>query len=158
MPDVAHRVAFLPFLKLDALLAFAQCVDAVLDTPVFGGGTTSMEMFAVDVPIVTWPGPFARSRITHALYCRMGIAGLTAPDGSQYADIALRLAHDRDWKRQKEAELGSRKDILYEDAALVRELEQFLVAAVGAAAEGRKLEVSGAHPPRPCETRAARCS
>jgi predicted O-linked N-acetylglucosamine transferase (SPINDLY family) len=158
MPDVAHRVAFLPFLKLDALLAFARCADAVLDTPKFGGGTTSMEMFAVDVPIVTWPGAFARSRITHALYCRMGIAGLTAHDGSQYAEIALRLANDRDWKTQKEGELRSRKDILYEDAALVRELEHFLVDTVAAAAEGRKLQVSGARQSSAYDASAARCS
>jgi predicted O-linked N-acetylglucosamine transferase (SPINDLY family) len=158
MTDVAHRVAFLPFLKLDALLAFARCADAVLDTPKFGGGTTSMEMFAVDVPIVTWPGAFARSRITHALYCRMGIAGLTAHDGAQYAEIALRLASDRDWKTQKEGELRSRKDMLYEDAALVRELEHFLVDAVAAAAEGRKLQVSGARQSSAYDASAARCS
>jgi len=71
-----NRIAYLPFLKLDALLGFVQFVDAVLDTPVFGGGTTSLEMFAVDTPILTWPGPFARSRITHALYRQMHIEGL----------------------------------------------------------------------------------
>ena len=147
MPDVADRVVFLPFLKLEALLAFVRCVDAVLDTPVFGGGTTSLEMFAVDVPIVTWPGPFARSRITHGLYCQMGIAGLTAQSAPQYAEIALRLANDPDWRRQKEEELRRRKDVLYENEALVRELERFLVDAVASAAEGRKLQTWGTRPP-----------
>jgi len=142
MPDVAHRVAFLPFLKLDALLAFARQVDAVLDTPVFSGGTTSLELFAVDVPIVTWPGPFARSRITHALYRQMGIAGLTAQSASQYAEIALRLANDRAWRGQLEEELRRRKDVLYENAALVRELERVLEAAVAAAAEARGVSCS----------------
>lgn len=137
MPDVAHRVAFLPFLRLDALLAFAQQVDAVLDTPVFSGGTTSLEMFAVDVPIVTWPGPFARSRITHALYRQMGIDGLTARSAAQYTEIALRLANDRGWRGQLVEELHRRKDVLYENAALVRELERMLEAAVAAAAEAR---------------------
>ena len=158
MPDVAHRVAFLPFLKLEALLAFARHVDAVLDTPVFGGGTTSLEMFAVDVPIVTWPGPFARSRITHALYRQMGIAGLAAQSALQYAEIALRLANDPDWRRQMGEELRRRKDVLYENAALVRELERFLEAAVAAAAGGRKLQVWGARRPAAYEAKGARCS
>ena len=139
MPDVAHRVAFLPFLDLEALLAFSRCVDAVLDTPVWSGGTTSLEMFAVDVPIVTWPGPFARSRITHALYRQMGIAGLSARSADEYVEIALRLASDPDWKRQLTEDLRSRKHVLYENVALVRELERFFEASTAAASEGRKV-------------------
>ncbi len=157
-PDVAHRVALLPFLELDALLAFARHVDAVLDTPVFSGGTTSLEMFAADVPIVTWPGSLARSRITHALYRQMGIDGLTAQDASQYVEIAVRLANDPEWRRQKQDELRSRKDVLYENVALVHELERFLEAAVAAAARGRKLAPWGAHFPAVDEARGARCS
>jgi predicted O-linked N-acetylglucosamine transferase (SPINDLY family) len=137
MPDVAPRVAFLPFLDLDALLAFARHADAVLDTPVFCGGTTSLEMFAVDVPIVTWPGEFARGRITHALYRQMGIEGLSARDATGYADIALRVATDPAFKREKQDELRRKKDVLYENVAVVRELERFLEAAVAAAARGR---------------------
>ena len=140
IPDVVRRVAFLPFLNLDALLGFLQHVDAILDTPVFGGGTTSLEMFAADAPIVTWPGPFARSRITHALYRQMGIDGLSAGSASQYVNIALRLANDSAWRAALRGELRHRKHVLYENVALVRELERFLTAAVDAAAAGRKLE------------------
>ena len=140
MPDATDRIAFLPFLKLDRLLGFLQCVDAVLDTPVFGGGTTSLEMFAVDTPVVTWPGAFARSRITHALYRQMGIDGLAARDGGHYVEIALRLANDAKWRAALRSELHARKGRLYENAAVVRELDAFLGAAVSAAANGRKLD------------------
>lgn len=140
MPDVAHRVSFLPFLHLDALLGFLQHVDAILDTPVFGGGTTSLEMFAVDAPIVTWPGPFARSRITHALYRQMQIEGLAAESAAQYVDVALRLANDPAWRAMLQSELRQKKHVLYENVAVVRELERFFNAAVDAAAAGRKLQ------------------
>jgi predicted O-linked N-acetylglucosamine transferase (SPINDLY family) len=138
-PDVAHRVAFLPFMNLGAMLGFLQHVDAILDTPVFGGGTTSLEMFAVDAPIVTWPGPFARSRITHALYRQMQIEGLSAENAAHYVELALRLANDSAWKSAVRDELRQKKHVLYENIALVRELERFLIAAVNAAAAGRKL-------------------
>jgi protein O-GlcNAc transferase len=133
------RVAYLPFLKLDALLGFLQYVDAVLDTPVFSGGTTSLEMFAVDAPILTWPGPFARSRITHAFYRQMHIEGLAAENANHYAELALRLANDPGWRQELQQALREKKHVLYENAALVRELERFFTAAVAAATQGRKL-------------------
>jgi protein O-GlcNAc transferase len=139
IPDASSRIAFLPFLKLDALLGFLQSVDAVLDTPVFGGGTTSLEMFAVDVPVLTWPGPFARSRITHALYRQMGFDGMSASDETDYVERAVRLANDPAWRKGLQEALRQKKHVLYENAALVRELERFFTAAVAAAAQGRKL-------------------
>src|SRR5208282_5506694 len=138
MPEAPQRIAFLPFLKLDALLGFLPCVDAILDTPVFGGGTTSLEMFAVDAPILTWPGPFARSRITHALYRQMQLDGLTAESADHYVELALRLANDRAWREGLQEQLRQKKHVLYENAALVRELERFFQAAVAANA-GPKL-------------------
>jgi predicted O-linked N-acetylglucosamine transferase (SPINDLY family) len=157
MPDVAHRVAFLPFLELDALLAFSRDADAVLDTPVFSGGTTSLEMFAVDVPIVTWPGSFARSRITHALYRQMGISSLSARSSEQYVEIALRLANDPAWRRQLGGELQRKKDVLYENVALVRELERFLETAVAAASAGRKVGAWSGTGSATDETKGAAC-
>jgi protein O-GlcNAc transferase len=140
LPGAADRVSFLPFLKLDALLGFVGSVDAVLDTPVFGGGTTSLEMFAVDAPVLTWPGPFARSRITHALYRQMGIDGLAVQDAAQYIDHALRLANDPAWRLYLQEEVRQKKHVLYENIALVREIERFFTAAVGAAAQGRRVQ------------------
>jgi protein O-GlcNAc transferase len=139
IPDASSRIAFLPFLKLDALLGFLQSVDAVLDTPVFGGGTTSLEMFAVDVPVLTWPGPFARSRITHALYRQMGFDGMSAADATDYVERAVRLANDRAWREELQEALRQKKHVLYGNASLVRELERFFIAAVAAAAQERKL-------------------
>jgi len=139
MPDSTTRIVFLPFLKLDALLGFLQSVDAILDTPIFGGGTTSLEMFAVDAPILTWPGPFARSRITHALYRQMQVDGLAAETATHYVELALRLAGDPAWRRRLQDELRQKKHVLYENIALVRELERFFNAAVAAATRGHKL-------------------
>jgi len=152
MGDVANRVVFLPFLKLDAWLGFLRGVDAALDTPHFGGGTTSLEMFAVGIPIVTWPGVFARSRQTAALYRRMQVAGPVAENAAQYVDLALRLAHDAPWRAQLQGELRQRCPVLYENMAAVRELQEFFTAAVAAAAQGRKLGPAAAESRRSGES------
>ena len=60
---------------------------------------------------------------------------------------ALRLANDGDWKRALEQELRRKSHVLYENTALVRELEQFLEASVAAAAEGRKVRAWGGGTP-----------
>ena len=140
IPDVANRIVFLPFLAHDAFLGILKNADAVLDTPHFSGGTTSFETFAAGVPIVTWPGRYARSRPTAALYRQMGVTGLTADHAAQYVDLALRLARDPDWRAQKQAELRQKCAVLYENLEAVRELERFFAAAVAAAADGRKLQ------------------
>ncbi len=140
MPDVLHRVVVLPFLEFDAFLGFLRTVDATLDTPHFGGGTTSFEAFGVGVPIVTWPGAYARSRATHALYRQMGVTGLVAENAKQYVEIALRLARDPNWRTQMRSQLRERSHVLYENIASVRELEHFFEHAVAAAVHGQKLD------------------
>src|SRR5206468_12232261 len=99
-----------------------------------------LEMVAVDVPIVTWPGPFARSRITHALYRQMHFDGLSAENAEHYVELALRLANDGAWHAALQDELREKKHVLYRNVALVRELERFLAAAVAAAQAGSKLQ------------------
>lgn len=140
MPDVEARVSLLPFLKLDAWLGFLQQADAVLDTPHFAGGTTSLELFALGVPIVTWPGKYARSRQTQAYYRQMGIDGPIADGAAQYVELALRLAADAPWRRSLGEALRERAPVLYENRAAVQELENFFAAAAAAAASGQRLQ------------------
>jgi len=140
IPDVADRIVFLPFLELAAYLGVLAAADAVLDTPPFGGGTTSLEMFAAGIPIVVWPGADARSRQTYAAYRQMEIDGLAASSAETFVALALRLAHDRAWHADVQARLRERSDRLFENAGVVREMERMFEAAVAAAAQGRKLE------------------
>ncbi len=70
----------------------------------------------------------------------MGVSGLTAENAAQFVDIALRLAHDPDWRAQKQVELRQKCGVLYENLAAVRELEAFFASAVMAATEGRNLQ------------------
>ncbi len=138
-PDVASRIVILPFLRLDAFLGFLANADAVLDTPHFSGGTSSYEMFAHGIPIVAWEGEFARGRQTSALYRKMGLAELIADSPDRYVDLALRLAQDKPWRAQRQADIARRNDLLFDSGAAIGELGQFFAEAVAAAAQQRTL-------------------
>ena len=135
-PDVAERIVFLPFLDGTDFLRLLAAADALLDPIYFGGGNTSYEAFAVGVPIVTWPGPFARGRTTFACYRRMGIMDCVVGTLDDYAETAVRLANDPAWREEIRAKILARNHLLYEDIGAVREIERFLEQAIGAAANG----------------------
>ncbi len=111
----------------------------MLDTPHFSGGTSTYEAFALGIPIVAWDGEFARGRQTAALYRKMGITELIADSADRYVNLALRLAQDKAWRAQRQADLMQRHGILYDNDAAIGELGRFLVEAVAAASQGRKL-------------------
>lgn len=130
IPDVADRIHFLPQMPQADFLGLLKLADAVLDTPFFGGGTSSYEAIANDVPIVTMPGEFMRSRVTAGCYQRMGIDSLIASSPEDYVTLALRLAQDTSWKREQVALLHAHADVLFEDALAIEEITRFFVQTV----------------------------
>ncbi len=140
-PDAAGRVRFVAKMPLEDFFGLLTVADAVLDLPTFSGGNSSIEAFSLGVPIVTWPGGFARGRVTAAYYRQMGIEDLIAADAGDYIDLALRLAGTGDkpgdkpgekngaFREEMTARILSAGPKLFENAAMIRELEDFLHAA-----------------------------
>jgi predicted O-linked N-acetylglucosamine transferase (SPINDLY family) len=102
----------------------------MLDPPHFGGGNTSYEAFAVSLPIVTLPGKFLRSRITQALYSKMGVTELIAEDPAAYVKIAVQAADDADFRQFVRERLNDQSSILFEDAAEISDFAAFLSSLV----------------------------
>ncbi len=140
IPDVAGRVLFVPKAPLKDYFGLLMLADAVLDVPTFSGGNSSIEAFSLGVPIVTWPGGFARGRITYACYRQMGIDDLIATGPGDYVDLALRLAGAGDgdgaFHEDMTARILAQVPKLFENAAMIRELEDFLHAAYGSRRSG----------------------
>ena len=113
----------------DYLHLLAAC-DALLDTTHFGGGNTTYKAFSVGAPLVTLPGAFARGRVTSACYRKMGVLDCIARDRADYVRIALRLGTDRAWREQVRSRIRNARTVLFENAGVLRELEQFFVEAV----------------------------
>jgi len=137
-PDAAQRVIFVPQMDFDKFLGLVILADAVLDIPSFSGGNSSIELFAMGVPIVTLPGKFLRGRITLACYKQMGLGDLIASDEENYVSLALRLAKDADFRAHMQADILANSDKLFETIAPVRQLETFFKEAHDAWRQGQK--------------------
>lgn len=121
------RVIFLPRIQLPDFLQVLHLSDALLDSFHFCGGNTSFDSFAAEAPVVTLPGEFMRGRQTLGLYQRMGFTDLVATDKADYVAKALRLGMDSDFNHAMRRELAARVPVIYEDAGVVRALEQFFL-------------------------------
>jgi protein O-GlcNAc transferase len=129
-PDVVDRVRFLPRMPTNDYLSLLNITDVLLDPPHFGGGNTSLEAFAFNIPIVTWPGDYLRSRLTLALYRQMDIMDCVANDAQTYLEIAYRLANDTAWRSKIVGKIEAKSNCLFENIETVHELERFFETAV----------------------------
>jgi predicted O-linked N-acetylglucosamine transferase (SPINDLY family) len=136
IPAEAAQIVFLPRMSQDDFLHLQARATVLLDTLHFGGGSTSFEALALGTPIVTGAGRALRDRITAACYRQMGITECIAESEEEYVRIALRLGTDAEFREEMRGLIRERKHRLYEDAQAVRQLEEFLVAAVEQARAG----------------------
>jgi predicted O-linked N-acetylglucosamine transferase (SPINDLY family) len=141
LPGGTSRVLFLPSLDSRRFLGLLAAADVLLDSFPFCGGNTSLEAFAVGAPVVTLSSGLMRGRVTEAFYRRMGIGDLIAADVDGYVELALRVAMDRDWRREISARIAERAPILFEPesgaAALAAFLDDVLSRPPGVEGAGR---------------------
>lgn len=114
-PRLLESVVWFPRVSEADFLALLRAADVVLDPIHFGGGNTSYEALALGVPIVTWPGPYARSRVTQACYRQMGIAGPVAASTESYVDLAFQLANHTDLRHWHTQRIQDSAYALYQD-------------------------------------------
>lgn len=139
-PDARQKIFFLPRLPREQFVSLFLLPDAVIDSIYFSGGHTSLECFALGVPVVTWPSSQMAGRLTYGYYRRIGVLDCIAKDADEYAAIAYRLAHDHPWREQIGKKIKQKSSILFENLEDVRELESFFERAVTAAYDGKLLK------------------
>jgi predicted O-linked N-acetylglucosamine transferase (SPINDLY family) len=84
--------------KAAALSHFAYYdeIDVSLDTMPLTGGTTTVDALWMGVPVVTLAGPSLHQRISRAVLCKAGLAGLATDTPDAYVSCAVTLAGDTD--------------------------------------------------------------
>jgi protein O-GlcNAc transferase len=130
LPDVMDRILFLDQMRYSRFLQLLSVADVALDTLHFNGMNSSLEAFAVGLPVVTLPGGLQRGRHTQAMYRMMQITECIARDATDYVEVAVRLAEDRDHARRIRERIRDRSHVLYEDPQVVREFERFFIHAL----------------------------
>jgi len=74
-------------------------IDIALDTAPHTGGTTTCESLWMGVPTVTLVGPAFFERLSYSNLSNAGLGDLCARTPDDYVDIAVRLAADRERRR-----------------------------------------------------------
>ncbi len=134
LADVLDRVQLIPRLPEPQYHALLTHADVVLDTFHYGGGAnTTYDALAAGKPVVTWPGAFHRGRFAAAAYLAMGYTECVAATPAGYVELALRLADDPASRMRARRAIEATRDVLFDNAASARELEEFFAAAASRA-------------------------
>lgn len=99
--------------------------DIFLDTFGFTGFLTTIESIACNLPIVTCPGEFMRSRQSYGILQRLAITETIAQNEPEYIEIAVKLGLQPEWRHSIVEKIQHCQNILYDDRTCVAELEAF---------------------------------
>ena len=124
--DAGRYCTIHPKMSQSEFLAFTARADVFLDTIGWSGGNTTLETVALEVPVVTLPGPMMRSRHSYAILKMMGVEDTIARDIDGYVDIAVRLGADPAWRHEIVGKMRANKNKIYNDDQAIRGLEGFL--------------------------------
>lgn len=124
--NLRNRVVALPYLRRPEYLEVNRLCDVMLDPPGWSGGNTALDALASGLPIVTFDGRLMRARQSAAMLKRLGLQGLIAVDADDYVHIAHALAHDLDWREAVRGQLRARVGELFDQAAAIESLQNFL--------------------------------
>jgi len=107
-------------------------VDLVLDTLPYGGVNGTMEALAMGVPVVTLVGKRHGERSTYSILANLGVPATVAQGGREYADIAVRLATDREFMAEVRGAIRANigHSALTDMAAHTRHLEAAYLRAI----------------------------
>lgn len=129
IPDVWERIHFINGLSYEQFLQLLTLGDVMLDPIHFGGGNTSLEGFAMGIPIVTLPSEYLKCRLTYGFYRQMDMMDCVANGPQEYVQIALRLGTDPAYNQQIRAKIAQKCPILYSNPHIIEEYTRFFVTA-----------------------------
>lgn len=124
IPDVADRVQFIHKQRSIDFINLIAVSDVMLDTTHFCGFNTTLEAFAVGVPVITLPGKFMRSRHTAAFYRKMNILDCIAQDQIDFVNKAVKLGCDSVYRDEISCKIRFSSEVLWQETAVIREFER----------------------------------
>jgi len=130
IPDVLDRIVFLPRLSFPDYLSLVRASDVLLDTIHYSGGTTTYHGFSFGKPIVTLPLKRHAGRTVYACYRKMGIDDCIASTADQYAEVAVRLGSDVEYRSFVAQGIRASSPMLFENVEAARELEQVFLELI----------------------------
>src|SRR5262245_10544388 len=108
------RVRITPRMAHQEFLQHLSAGDVVFDPFYFAACNSSIDAFAIGLPIATRPGFLLPGRFTLGLYEEMQIEGCVARTQEEYVEIAQRLATESDYRVELLEKIGERAGRLFD--------------------------------------------
>ena len=111
-------------------------IDFVLDPMPYGGVNGTLEALDAGIPVVTMLGKRHGERTSYSILANLGVTDTVATSGTEYVDIAVRLATDPAFMRDVRSRIrdGLRHSALTDMVAHTRSLERAYITALAAKA------------------------
>jgi predicted O-linked N-acetylglucosamine transferase (SPINDLY family) len=123
-------VTFLPWQSRTQFYGLLRRADVLLDTLGFSGFNTTMQAIECELPVVARDGQFMRGRFAAAILRRIGLDAWIAGSDEAYIALAVELAGSPQARKGVRDQMRTNAEILFDDIAPVRALEDFLVSKV----------------------------
>ncbi|HEV2701508.1 MAG TPA: methyltransferase domain-containing protein [Steroidobacteraceae bacterium] len=136
------RLVYASFADPREHLARLQLADAILDTLVCNGHTTTSDALWAGVPVVTARGAHFASRVSESLLNGVGIPELVGADADDMVRIATRIGTDPSYRQALRARVaGNRSSApLFDTARFTRDFEVAVAMMVERQRSGLGLE------------------
>lgn len=121
--SLSKHICFLPTMHYEKFLGLLALADVVLDTVPFNGQNTTLESFAVGVPVVTLAGNRQCERHGYGLYRAIGYMDLVAESEADYIEKAIRVANDPLFRSACSSRIAEGAGGLFEDEGVIRNFE-----------------------------------
>jgi protein O-GlcNAc transferase len=122
------HVVFVPWLDAGRYHGLMERADVLLDTIGFSGFNIAIQAIERCLPVVAWEGRFLRGRLASGILHQLELQELVARSADQYVGAVVCLVQDQEHRVDVRARMANRRSVLFEDAAPVRALEDFLDA------------------------------
>lgn len=132
------RLVFAPFAAPQEHLARLQLADAVLDTLVCNGHTTTSDALWAGVPVITAHGSHFASRVSESLLNAIELPELVGIDADDMVRIARRIGTDADYRLAIRQRVAANRLTapLFDTARFTHNFEAAIEAMVAAHASG----------------------
>jgi predicted O-linked N-acetylglucosamine transferase (SPINDLY family) len=128
--DFDRHVFFLEPLPRPAFYDLMRRASVWLDGIGFSGFMSAMQAVECGLPIVAYEGRFMRGRFASGILRKMGMDEWVATNAEEFIALAAELANNAEKRRDARARIEATRDVLFDDLAPIRALEDFLANAV----------------------------
>ncbi len=128
--DAEDYIVFVPRMDNEHYQSLNKISDIFLDSIGWSGCNSTLEAIAHNLPLLTLPGEFMRSRHSFAILSMMQLKELIAEDLDHYVRLAVQLGLDMEYRGKISRRVAENKHLVYEDMECVTALESFIRNAV----------------------------